>query len=193
MRKITEADILPLPDYVKVRAERRTAISALKKNRRFEVGPFATFYFESFDTMLHQVQEMLYIEKGGAAQVPDELAAYNPLIPDGRELTATVMLEIDDPVRRARVLAMLGGIEHAMFIRFAGETVKGVAEDDQERTRADGKASSVHFAHFPFTAAQIAKFRAPGTEVVVGFSHENYGHMAVMSETVRAALARDFD
>ena len=193
MRKITEADILPLPDYVKVRAQRRTAISALKKNRRLEVGPFATFYFESFDTMLHQVQEMLYIEKGGAAQVPDELAAYNPLIPDGRELTATVMLEIDDPVRRARVLAMLGGIEHAMFIRFAGETVKGVAEDDQERTRADGKASSVHFAHFPFTAEQVAKFKAPGTEVVVGFSHENYGHMAVMSETVRAALAKDFD
>lgn len=193
MRKITEADILPLPEYVKVRAQRRTAMTALKKNRRLEVGPFATFYFESFDTMLHQVQEMLYIEKGGAAQVPDELAAYNPLIPDGHELTATVMLEIDDPVRRARVLAALGGIEHAMFIRFAGETVKGVAEDDQERTRADGKTSSVHFAHFPFTAEQIAKFRAPGTEVVVGFSHENYGHMAVMPEAVRAALARDFD
>jgi hypothetical protein len=193
MRKITEADILPLPEYMKVRAQRRTAISALKKNRRLEVGPFATFYFESFDTMLHQVQEMLYIEKGGAEQLPDELKAYNPLIPDGRELTATVMLEIDDPVRRARVLAGLGGIEHTMFIRFAGETVKGAAEDDQERTRADGKASSVQFVHFPFTATQIEKFRVPGTEVVVGFNHENYGHMALMSETVRAALAKDFD
>jgi hypothetical protein len=193
MRKITEADILPLPEYVKVRAQRRTAMSALKKNRRLEVGPFATFYFESFDTMLHQVQEMLYIEKGGAEQLPDELAAYNPLIPDGRELTATVMIEIDDPLRRARVLATLGGIENTMFIRFAGETVKGVAEDDQERTRADGKASSVQFVHFPFTAGQIAKFRAPNTEIVVGFSHENYGHMALMSETVRSALAGDFD
>jgi hypothetical protein len=193
MRKITEADILPLPEYMKVRAQRRTAMSALKKNRRLEVGPFATFYFESFDTMLHQVQEMLYIEKGGAEQLPDELAAYNPLIPDGRELTATVMIEIDDPLRRARVLASLGGIENTMFIRFAGETVKGVAEDDQERTRADGKASSVQFVHFPFTAQQIAKFRAPNTEIVVGFSHENYGHMALMSETVRAALAADFD
>ena len=193
MRKITQADILPLSEYLKVRGQRRTAISALKKNRRLEVGPFATFYFESFDTMLHQVQEMLYIEKGGAEQLPDELAAYNPLIPNGRELTATVMLEIDDPVRRARVLAGLGGIEHTMFIRFAGETVKGAAEDDQERTRADGKASSVQFVHFPFTAAQIAKFRAPGTDVVVGFNHENYGHMALMSETVRAALAKDFD
>lgn len=193
MRKITETDILPLPEYMKVRAQRRTAISALKKNRRLEVGPFATFYFESFDTMLHQVQEMLYIEKGGAGQVPDELAAYNPLIPDGRELTATVMIEIDDPLRRARVLSSLGGIEHTMFIRFAGETVKGAAEDDQDRTREDGKASSVQFVHFPFTAAQIAKFRAPGTEVVVGFNHENYGHMALMSEAVRAALAKDFD
>lgn len=193
MRKITEADILPLPDYIKVRAERRTAMSALKKNRRLEVGPFATFYFESFDTMLHQVQEMLFIEKGGAEQIPDELAAYNPLIPDGREFTATVMIEIDDPLRRARVLASLGGIEHTMFIRFAGETVKGIAEDDQERTRADGKASSVQFVHFPFTADQIAKFRTPGTEIVVGFNHENYGHMAVMPETVRATLAKDFD
>ena len=192
-RAIEVSAILPLTEYVKVRAERRRRISEIKKNRRLEVGPFATFYFESFDTMLHQVQEMLYIEKGGAEQLPDELAAYNPLIPDGRELTATMMLEIDDPVRRERVLATLGGIEHTMFIRFAGETVKGVAEDDQERTRADGKASSVHFAHFPFTAAQIGKFRVPATEVVVGFSHENYGHMALMSETVRAALARDFD
>lgn len=193
MRKITEADILPLDAYVKERAQRRTAMSALKKNRRLEVGPFATFYFESFDTMLQQVQEMLYIEKGGAEQVPDELAAYNPLIPNGRELTATVMIEIDDPLRRARVLASLGGIEHAMFIRFAGETVKGLAEDDQERTRADGKASSVQFVHFPFTAEQIVKFRTPGAEVVVGFSHDNYGHMAVMPDTVRATLAQDFD
>jgi hypothetical protein len=193
MRKITQADILPLPEYMKVRAERRTAMSALKKNRRLEVGPFATFYFESFDTMLQQVQEMLYIEKGGAEQVADELAAYNPLIPNGRELTATVMIEIDDPLRRARVLAGLGGIEHTMFIRFAGQMVKGAAEDDQERTRADGKASSVQFVHFPFTAEQIATFRAPGTEVVVGFSHENYGHMAVMPETVRTTLAKDFD
>lgn len=193
MRKITEADILPLAEYVKLRPQRRTAMSALKKNRRLEVGPFATFYFESFDTMLHQVQEMLYIEKGGAEQIPDELAAYNPLIPNGHELTATVMIEIDDPLRRARVLASLGGIEHTMFIRFAGETVKGIAADDQDRTRADGKASSVQFVHFPFTADQIAKFRTPGTEIVIGFNHENYGHMALMSETVRAMLAKDFD
>lgn len=193
MRKITQADVLPLPEYAKVRAERRRVLTQIKRLRRIEVGPFATFYFENFDTMLHQVQEMLFIEKAGAEQIPDELAAYNPLIPDGRELTATVMFEIDDPVRRARVLATLGGIEHAMWLRVAGETIKGVAEEDQERTSEAGKASSVHFVHFPFSPVQIAAFRRPGTEVLAGFSHANYGHMAVMPEPVRAALANDFD
>jgi hypothetical protein len=192
-KQITHADILPLPDYVKIRKERRSAVVALKKNRRLAVGPHATFYFENFETMLSQVQEMLYIEKGGDEQVEDELSAYNPLIPQGRELVATVMFEIDDEVRRRRVLATLGGIEHQMFIKVGGETVKGVAEDDLDRTTADGKASSVQFVHFPFTEAQIAAFRKPGAEVVLGFSHENYPHMTVMPEAVRAALAEDFD
>ena len=128
-------------EYAKVRAERRRTITEYKKNRRLEVGPYAAFYFESYETMLHQVHEMLFIEKGGAAQIPDELAAYNPLIPQGSELVATVMFEIDDPVRRARVLGSLGGVEHKAFMRVGGETIRSVAEDDQERTREDGKAS----------------------------------------------------
>ena len=193
MRKIIESDILPLAEYTKVRAERRRAVTQVKKTRRLEVGPFATFYFESFDTMLHQVQEMLFIEKGGAEQIPDELAAYNPLIPNGQELTATIMFEIDEPVRRARVLSTLGGIEHTIYLRVGGETIKGVAEDDQDRTNAEGKASSVHFVHFPFTAAQIAAFRRPETEVIAGFSHANYGHMTVIPAAVRDALQADFD
>ncbi|MBC7136308.1 MAG: DUF3501 family protein [Oceanibaculum nanhaiense] len=192
-KQITHADILPLPDYVKVRKERRSAVVALKKNRRLPVGPHATFYFENFDTMLSQIQEMLYIEKGGDEQLEDELSAYNPLIPQGRELVATVMFEIDDEVRRRRVLSTLGGIEHQMFIKIGGETVKGVAEDDLDRTTADGKASSVQFVHFPFTEAQIAAFRKPDAEVVLGFSHENYPHMTVMPDAVRDALAKDFD
>ncbi|MEQ8250745.1 MAG: DUF3501 family protein [Oceanibaculum nanhaiense] len=192
-KQITHADILPLPDYVKVRKERRSAVVALKKNRRLPVGPHATFYFENFDTMLSQIQEMLYIEKGGDEQLEDELSAYNPLIPQGRELVATVMFEIDDEVRRRRVLSTLGGIEHQMFIKIGGETVKGVAEDDLDRTTADGKASSVQFVHFPFTEAQITAFRKPDAEVVLGFSHENYPHMTVMPDAVREALAKDFD
>jgi len=193
MRKIADSDILPLAAYATVRAERRRAVTQIKKNRRLEVGPFATFYFENFDTMLHQVQEMMFIEKGGAEQLPDELAAYNPLIPNGRELTATVMFEIDEPVRRTRVLSTLGGIEHTIYLRVGGETIKGVAEDDQDRTNAEGKASSVHFVHFPFTAAQIAAFRRPDTEVIAGFSHDNYGHMTVIPAAVRTALQGDFE
>ncbi|TAJ26320.1 MAG: DUF3501 family protein [Reyranella sp.] len=191
-RKIAASDILPLAEYSGQRAERRKRISEIKKNRRLEVGPFATFYFESFDTMLHQIHEMLFIEKGGAEQLADELAAYNPLIPTGAELVATVMFEIDDPIRRARVLATLGGVEHKAFIRLGGEVVHGVAEEDQERSRDDGKASSVQFIRFPFTAAQVKAFRGGEGDVVVGFDHANYGHMAVMSAPVREALGKDF-
>jgi hypothetical protein len=191
-RKIETADILPLADYAEVRAERRKTISEVKKNRRLEVGPVATFYFESYDTMLHQVHEMLFIEKGGEAQIPDELAAYNPLIPKGAELVATVMFEIDDPLRRTRILAGLGGVEHTAFIRVDGQLVKGVPEEDQDRTNAEGKASSVQFIRFPFTAAEIAAFRGGSGDVIIGFDHANYGHMAVMPPAVRQALAQDF-
>jgi hypothetical protein len=191
-RKIEPSVIVPLEQYGPQRAERRKRIAELKKNRRLEVGPFATFYFENYDTMLHQVHEMLFIEKGGAAQLPDELAAYNPLIPQGAELVATVMFEIDDPVRRARVLATLGGVENKAFIRLGGDVIRGVAEEDQERSREDGKASSVQFIRFPFTARQIAAFKGGDGDVIVGFDHANYGHMAVMPPTVRQALAQDF-
>jgi len=192
LRRIEPSVIIPLAEYAPQRAERRKRIAELKKNRRLEVGPFATFYFESYDTMLHQVHEMLFIEKGGAEQLPDELAAYNPLIPQGNELVATVMFEIDDPLRRARVLANLGGVEHKAFLRIGADTIGGVPEEDQERSREDGKASSVQFIRFPFTAAQIAAFRGGAGDVIVGFDHPSYGHMAVMPAAVRQALAKDF-
>ncbi len=191
-RKIEPSVIIPLAEYGAQRAERRKRMSEIKKDRRLEVGPFATFYFESYDTMLHQVHEMLFIEKGGAEQLPDELAAYNPLIPQGSELVATVMFEIDDPIRRARVLGMLGGVEHKAFLRVGTDTIRAVAEDDQDRTREDGKASSVLFMRFPFTAAQVEAFRSGSGDVIVGFDHANYGHMAVMPPAVRQALSRDF-
>ena len=191
-RKIDPSVILPAAEYVKVRAERRRQMAELKKNRRLEVGPFATFYFESYDTMLHQVHEMLFIEKGGPAQVPDELAAYNPLIPQGAELVATVMFEIDDPLRRARVLGTLGGVENHAFIRIGADPIRGVPEGDQERTRDDGKASAVQFVRFAFTPAQVAAFRGGAGDVMVGFDHPNCGHLAVMPPAVRETLARDF-
>ncbi len=192
-KEITRADIMALGDYEAIRKEKRREMAAVKKARRMEVGPFCTFYFESYDTMWHQVHEMLAIEKGGAEQIPDELEAYNPLIPQGKELTATVMFEIDDEVRRKNVLNRLGGVEDHMFVEIGGERIMSRAEEDADRTSAEGKASSVQFVHFDFSDAQIAAFKTPGTQVLVGIDHENYGHIAVLSEAARQALASDFD
>ena len=189
---ITRADIMALEDYLPIRKDRRREMAVVKKARRMEVGPFCTFYFESYETMLHQVHEMLAIEKGGEAQIPDELEAYNPLVPQGKELTATVMFEIDDEVRRKNVLNRLGGVEEHMFVEIGGERIMSRAEEDADRTNEEGKASSVQFVHFDFSDAQIAAFKKPGTQVLVGVSHPNYGHIAVMSEATRAALATDF-
>lgn len=192
-RQITRADLVPMPEYARQRRDRRRRVIEIKQARRVEVGPFATFYFECYETMWHQVHEMLFVERGGEDQIDGELAVYNPLIPKGDELVATLMFEIDEPVRRAQVLAKLGGIENAVTMSFAGEVVRGRAEADSDRTRADGKASSVQFVHFPFTREQIARFREPGTRVVVGFEHPGYRHMAVMPDTAKAAVAQDFD
>ena len=192
-RQLSRADILPLDEYVKIRREQRREISELKRQRRVEIGPFATFYFENFATMWQQVQEMLYIEKGGEAQIADELAAYNPLIPQGNELVATVMFEIDDPRRRATGLARLGGIENCAFIEIAGEKIRGEPDPTRENTDPNGKASAVQFIRFPFAPQQITAFKKPGAPIVIGFDHPNYSHMAVMPEPMRAALAEDFD
>ena len=191
-RSLTAADIMPMSEYAKVRTDERRRVSSLKRNRRIHVGPDVTFYFESYDTMWLQVHEMLWIEKGGDAQIPDELAAYNPLIPNGSELIATFMIEIDDPDRRRRVLGGLGGIEERVFMTIGGERIMATPEQDQDRTTAEGKASSVQFVHFVLTPEQIARFRTPGTEVVLGLQHENYGHMALLPEPVRAELSGDF-
>lgn len=191
--EITRDDLISMERYERERASRRQALVAMKKVRRVDVGPVCTFYFENYQTMWHQIHEMLFIEKGGEAQIPDELAAYNPLVPNGRELVATVMFEIDDPARRQAFLAKLGGVEETAFIEVEGERIAGRPEEDVDRTNAAGKASSVQFIHFPFTDAQIAAFRRPGARVVVGLAHPAYRHMAVLDEATRAALAEDFD
>jgi hypothetical protein len=192
-RSITRADIMALADYIKERGERRKRIAELKRSRRVEVGPFATFYFENYATMWHQIHEMLYIEKGGEEQIEDELRAYNPLIPQGDELVATVMFEIDDEARRKTALQRLGGIEDHVVLSLAGEAIRGAAEGDRENTRSvDNKASSVQFIHFRFTPPQVARFRTLGTQILLGFDHANYGHLAAMPEPVRATLSEDF-
>ena len=189
-RKITPADLLPLKEYEQQRKSLKTNLIPVKKLRRVEVGPFATFYFENYATMWLQVMEMLRIEKGGEEQVPGELSAYNPLIPQGDELIATMMLEIEDANRRNKVLLTLGGIEETVFIEIGGEMVKATPTEYDDRTTADGKTSSVHWLRFRLTPEQIARFRTE--KVVIGLSHRNYGHMAVLGDETKAALATDF-
>lgn len=192
-KDITRDDIMPMERYAAVRKQMRQELRPHKVRRQVSLGPVATATFESYDSMLHQVHEMLYIERGGEAQIDDELSAYNPMIPKGRDLACTVMFEIDDRPRRQAFLAELGGIEETMFLRFAGEEIAGQPETDVDRTTADGKASSVQFIHFHFTDGQAAKFRQPGTEVVLGFTHPQYPHTATLPEETRAALAEDLD
>lgn len=191
--EITRDDIMPMAEYATVRKERRKAVTELKKNRRVHIGPDATAYFESFDTMWHQIHEMLFIEQGGDEQIADELSAYNPLIPKGRELVCTLMFEIDDPERRAMVLAGLGGVEETVTLSINGEVIKAVPEDDVDRTTAEGKASSIQFLHFNVSDDQAAQMKQDGCEVVLSIGHEAYGHMAKFSPAVCAALAADFD
>jgi hypothetical protein len=189
---IEPSDIIPMQEYARVRDARRRAIAEMKKNRRVHVGPDITFYFENRETMLHQVHEMLAVEKGGEAQIEDELRAYNPLIPRGRELVATMMIEIDDALRRDRVLRQLGGIENTATITIGDQTINGRPESDVERTTADGKTSSLHFLRFAFTDMQVAAFRDKRVRAVLALSHPCYDHMAAIAEPVRMALAADF-
>ena len=191
-REIQKEDIMPLDVYTKNRKELRKNIVNFKKDRRIALGPYATFYFESYETMLAQVQEMLYIEKGGDEQLQDELVAYNPLIPNGKELTATLMFEIDNPVLRAAFLGKVGGIEEKVFIKIDGEIIKAIPEEDVDRTSSEGKASSVQFIHFKFTDEQIQKFKLNSDEIQIGINHDEYTHTTRLSSATLSSLSADF-
>ena len=191
-RVIQKEDIMPLEIYTQQRKELRKKIVDFKKDRRIPLGPYATFYFESFETMLAQVQEMLYIEKGGDEQLKDELSAYNPLVPNGKELTATLMFEIDNPVSRADFLGKVGGIEEMVYLKVGEELIKAVPEEDVDRTSTEGKASSVQFVHFNFTDEQIQKFKSNEIDVELGMDHKEYSHTTKLSKENIASLSTDF-
>ena len=162
--KIVEKSDLMEPNlYAEKRKQFRKELVEFKKNRRIALGPYATFYFESYETMLGQIQEMLHIEKGGDEQLKDELVAYNPLIPKGKELVATLMFEIDNPIIRADFLEKVGGIEETVYMKIGNEKIKGAPETDVDRTSEEGKASSVQFIHFNFLQSQIKKFKTRGS------------------------------
>ena len=191
-RKIQKEDVMSLDTYIKNRKEIRKNIVNFKKDRRIALGPYATFYFESYETMLAQVQEMLYIEKGGEEQLKDELIANNPLIPNGKELIATLMFEIDNPVSRAAFLGKVGGIEDMVFMKVDGEVVKAVPENDVDRTSAEGKASSVQFIHFKLKDKQISKFNN-SSEIEIGINHKEYSHTTQLNEDTIKSLSADFN
>ena len=142
--------------------------------------------------MLAQVQEMLYIEKGGDEQLKDELIAYNPLVPNGKELTATLMFEIDNPVSRSTFLGKVGGIEEKIFMRVDNENIRAVPEKDVDRTSNEGKASSVQFIHFKFNENQLAKFKSGNTNIELGIEHKEYTHTTKLTEQNIKSLAADF-
>ena len=192
-REVTKADLIPADEYAKNRKAYRKEIVSYKKDRRISLGPYANFYFESYETMKAQIQEMLHIEKGGDEQLKDELAAYNPLIPNGKELVATLMFEIDNPLSRAEFLNKVGGIEEKVFLKISGEIINSIPEKDVDRTSAEGKASSVQFIHFKFTEAQVEKFKNFSNEIIIGIDHEMYDHTVKLTENNKKALALDFD
>ena len=191
-RQIEKEDLLPSDVYAKSRKQIRKDLVEFKKDRRIALGPYATFYFESFETMVAQVQEMLHIEKGGDEQLKDELIAYNPLVPNGKELTATLMFEIDNPVSRSAFLGKVGGIEEKIFMKINDEIVKAVPEEDVDRTSAEGKASSVHFIHFKFNNDQINKFKLGNISIELGVDHKDYTHTTKLAENSVKSLCADF-
>ena len=191
-REVKKSDLMPLEEYSKKRKAIRKEIVNYKKNRRVSLGPYANFYFESYETMKAQIQEMLYIEKGGDEQLKDELAAYNPLIPNGKELVATLMFEIDNPVLRLNFLNKVGGIEEKVYIQIGKDKISAIPEKDLDRTTDEGKASSVQFVHFHFSEQQIKNFKDINNEIIVGIDHKLYNHMSKISEETRKALSEDF-
>ena len=191
-RQIEKEDLLPSDVYAKSRKQIRKDLVEFKKDRRIALGPYATFYFESFETMVAQVQEMLHIEKGGDEQLKDELIAYNPLVPNGKELTATLMFEIDNPISRAAFLGKVGGIEEKIFMKINDEIVKAVPEEDVDRTSAEGKASSVQFIHFKLNDDQISKFKSDSATIELGIDHKDYTHTTRLAENSVKSLCADF-
>ena len=192
-KQIEKKDLLAPKIYEQNRKQIRKELIEFKKHRRISLGPYATFYFESFETMLAQVQEMLHIEKGGDEQLNDELIAYNPLVPNGKELTATLMFEIDNPVSRSTFLGKVGGIEEKISMEIDNEVVKATPEKDVDRTSADGKASSVQFIHFKLSNDQIIKFKSNNSTIEIGIDHKEYSHKIKLTEENIKSLLLDFN
>ena len=190
---LAAGDLYSLEEYHRVRADFRARVLEHKLQRQIAIGPNATLYFEDRLTIQYQVQEMLRIERIFEAEaIAEELAAYNPLIPTGRNLKATFMLEFPDVEERRRRLAELGGIEASLHASVGeGRRIACIADEDLERTN-DDKTSAVHFVRFEFAAAEIAALKS-GTKLGFLIDHPHYRHVAELSGSQQSALVADFD
>ena len=191
--KIKPEDIYERKEYLNKRPQLRKQIVSRKRKRRVDVGPYVTLYFENRDTIVHQINEMVFIENGGNEQIEDEILAYKSLIPNGKELIATVMVEIDSPLKRAEVLSKMGGFEQTFSINIGNLSIKGKAELDVDRTTSDGKASSVQFVHFNFNNEEIQKFKDSNSKIELSINHEAYGHSAYLQAETQHELSLDFN
>ena len=189
---IEKTDILSRDEYKIKRKGLREKMVLRKKFRRVDIGPYVTMYFENKDTIIHQINEMVYIEDGGEQQIDDEILAYKSLVPNGRELIATVMVEIDNPIKRAEFLSKMGGFEETINIKIHDKVIKGKAELDGDRTTADGKASSVQFVHFEFDEETVSSIRNDMENVSISVNHENYRHSAILNTDTVRELTKDF-
>ena len=188
---LKRSDLMSLEQYSEKRGEFRRRVIAHKKHRRVGVGPHLFLYFEDRLTVQYQVQEMLRIEKiFESAGIEEELAAYNPLIPDGHNLKATAMLEYQDVAERKRQLALLKGIEDLVWIQVGGfDRVYAISNEDLERSNAE-KTSAVHFMRFELEPAMIAALRG-GAALKMGSSHEFYRHVTEVGLQTQGALLAD--
>ena len=193
MKALAREDLLSLEHYAQQRPAIRSRVMAHKRARTLYLGEHLTLIFEDRLTVQYQVQEMLRIERiFEAAGIQDELDAYNPLIPDGDNLKATLMLEFAEVAERRRELARLRGIEHAIELRVAGcPPVRAVADEDLPRSDAE-KTSAVHFLRFPLSAAHIAAWRA-GAAVSLASTLPALAVAGELGDEQRRALAADFD
>jgi hypothetical protein len=191
-RTITSVDLMPIASYETIRKDKKSEAVERKKLTRIAVGPNASALFETWDSMWLQIMEMLRIEKGGEAQIADEIAAYDPMVPKGSELTATVLFEVADPDRRDAFLRTIGGVENHVALQVGPHLIRARQEGDVERTRAsDGKASAVHFFHFDFSPEAISEWKGGTGFAMLVIDHPAYGHAAMISQAARAYLARE--
>ena len=192
--KLTRADLYTLEKYAEIRNEFRSRVMAHKKSRRLPLGLNATLYFEDRFTIHYQVQEMLRIEKiFERADIEEELAAYNPLIPDGYNWKATFMLEYDDRAERGEMLTRLVGIEDCVWMRVGtGAIIVPVCDEDMER-ETETRTSSVHFMRFELLPEDIIAV-GRGAEISAGISHQEYNfQISPIPAAILQSLGADID